>query len=530
MSQKRIVIQWIGHSDLRSMALSLPKAQKEKILKALKGPTPVDGDLGPIKTLITNEPFDEIHLLSNYQATWNKQFREWLGIECNLTKVDLKNPSDYTGIYQIADQKLSSLRKRKDWRDCELCMHLSPGTPAMTSIWILLGSTQYPGTFWETHNGKSYTTELPFSLTLDVISDFIDDVKARVEHLIADSPGLTQGFEDIIGASRAIRSAVGRARRAAIHDVSVLILGESGTGKEMFANAIQKASTRSCKPFVAVNCAAFSQSLLESELFGHVANAFTGATKDHKGAFEQAHGGTLFLDEIGECDPDMQSKLLRTLQPITSEGPSIRKIRRVGDTKEKTVDVRIVAATNRDPYEAIKQGRFREDLLHRVAQVTIRLPPLRERKSDIPLIAERLLDQINRQFENSPGYIHKSLSGSANNFVKRHPWPGNVRQLYNSLIQAAILSDQDTLSRQDLELALAELPESRTSAVHTLEQNLGDGFVLDDYLNSIRKNYLQRAMEEAHGVKAEAARLLGIANYQTLAGQLDRLEVTGDWD
>ncbi len=181
---------------------------------------------------------------------------------------------------------------------------------------------------------------------------------------------------------------MGRAKRAALRGVSILLLGESGTGKEMFAHAIHKASPRRDHPFVAINCAALSKTLLESELFGHVKGAFTGADRDRKGAFESADGGTLFLDEVGECDLETQAKLLRVLQSPSGTGTGSRTIRRVGDHREIPVDVRVIAATNRDLYKAISAGTFREDLFYRLSVFSITLPPLRERRSDIPHITD----------------------------------------------------------------------------------------------------------------------------------------------
>jgi transcriptional regulator with PAS, ATPase and Fis domain len=298
----------------------------------------------------------------------------------------------------------------------------------------------------------------------------------------------------------------------------------------MFARAIHQASPRRSQKFVAVNCAAISRELLESELFGHVKGAFTGAEGNRAGAFEQADGGTLFLDEIGECDLAMQAKLLRVLQPPPEEGPCKRVFRRVGDTKDMSADVRVIAATNRDLLTAIGEQKFREDLYYRLAVISIKLPPLVERRGDIPQIAERLLAQINRQFSaEEPGYRHKSISGAAIAFVKRHDWPGNVRQLFNALMQAAVMSGSDEIQRQDIEAALGEIPPGGSVETNMLERPLGDGFDLVKHLNEIQRHYLQRAMTEANGVKSHAARLLGIPNYQTLAEQLKRLNVTGNW-
>lgn len=526
MAKRKVLLQWIGHSDLRALAAALPPTRSRRILDRIGGEPSKDGDLGPTKTLLAAHKFDEIRLLSNYEPEWNRWFQAWLGLPTQLSEVELAKPTDYSAIFKICDQGLAELKKGKEWADTKLYLHLSPGTPAMSAVWLLLGKTRYPATFYETsRDGKSWITDVPFEL-IDVIPEVLRNPDAYLQHLASEAPGEIEGFEDIVGDSRAIRDAVGRAKRAAVRSVSVLLLGESGTGKEMFAQAIHNAGPRRGKPFKAINCAALSRTLLESELFGHCKGAFTGAERDRKGAFEVADGGTLFLDEIGECDLETQAKLLRVLQPITGEGPAIRKVCRLGEEKDRKVDVRIVVATNRDLHQQILRGAFREDLFYRFAAVTITLPPLRDRKSDIVRLAEHLLGQLNRQFEaEEHSYQHKSLSASAMAFVKSHAWPGNVRQLYNALIQAAVLTDGDTIERRDLAAASGELPEAGGAPTASLHRPLGDGFDIEEHLNSVHRWYLQRAMEEAGGVKAQAARLLGMKNYQTLDAQLKRLHV-----
>lgn len=531
MAKRKVLLQWIGHSDLRAMAASLSPARRDALMAKLGGVQPKARDLGPTKTLLTTQAFEEIRLLSNYTAEWGKWFVDWLGIRADLVQVGLDKPTDYAAIYRMANDELAKLRERKGWPDTQLCLHLSPGTPAMAAVWLLLGKTRYPATFYETYGGRSWITEVPFDLTVDVIPEIFRVPDAHLQYLASESPRQIEGFQDIVGESAAIREAVGRAKRAAMRGVSVLLLGESGTGKELFARAIHRASPRRDKPLVAINCAALSKTLLESELFGHTKGAFTGASHEHQGAFEQAHGGTLFLDEIGDCELEIQAKLLRALQPISSEGPCIRAVRPLGARTDRKVDVRVIAATNRDLHRAIRDGQFRDDLYYRFAAITITLPPLRDRKSDIPEIAERLLAQINRQFAaEEPGYEHKRLSAAAKAFVKRHDWPGNVRRLQNVLLQAAVMSESSELGVSDLKASLGELPSDPIADASILERPLGDGFDLDEYLNGIRALYLRRAMREAGGVKATAARLLGMEHYQTLDHQLKRFEVTDDWN
>ncbi len=479
---------------------------------------------GPIRTLLAHESFDEIHLLSNYQSFLAEWFAKWLGGNSKIHQVEIANPTDYASIFRAADTVLASVAKEPGEEGAELNIHLSPGSPAMIAIWVLLGKSRYPATFYQTHDGRAWKTDIPFDLAFDFIPELLHSPDLSLQHLAARSPQEIVGFRPIVGNSKAIRLAVGRAQKAAIRDVPVLILGETGTGKDLFARAIHDASHRSGGPFVAINCAAIPHDLLESELFGHKKGAFTGAAAEHAGAFEQANGGTLFMDEIGECTPAMQSKLLRVLQPPPGEGPCHRVFRRIGETNDRSSDVRIIAATNQELLQAVENRVFREDLYYRLAVITLKLPPLRERKSDIPLLLEALLKQINADFQHQePGYKHKSISAAANAFVRHYLWPGNVRQLYNVLVQAAVMSAGETIEASDLEAALGV--SANGPQIDPLDHPLGDGFDLENHLQDIQRHYLRRAMEESDSVKTKAAQLLGIANYQTLDAQLKRLGV-----
>jgi transcriptional regulator with PAS, ATPase and Fis domain len=284
------------------------------------------------------------------------------------------------------------------------------------------------------------------------------------------------------------------------------------------------ASPRRAGPFVALNCAAIPRELLESELFGHKKGAYTGATADRAGAFEEANGGTLFLDEVGECPLDMQAKLLRVLQPLSGKPASHRLFRRLGETRERESDVRLISATNQNLPQAIERRDFRSDLYYRLAVVTVPIPPLRERREDIPVLAAGLLQQINASFRlQEPAYTDKSISGGAKAFVAKHFWPGNVRQLFNTLVQAAVMAEGDVIERQDIVDAIGEVSGASSRDQH--DRPLGDGFNLIKHLESIQREYLQQAMTEARGVKTHAAKLLGIENYQTLDAQLKRLKV-----
>ncbi len=269
--------------------------------------------------------------------------------------------------------------------------------------------------------------------------------------------------DGIVVKSEAMRRVIDLARRIAKVDATVLVVGESGAGKERVARLIHDESTRAAKPFVAVNCGALSETLLESELFGHARGAFTGATNDRAGLFESAHGGTLFLDEIGEVSPSMQVKLLRVLQE--------REVTRVGETRVRKVDVRVVAATNRELNLEVQEGRFRKDLLYRLRVVELRVPPLRERRDDVlPLARVLLADAAER--------MRRSISGltpRAADQLLRYDWPGNVRELQNAIERAVALAEKNRIDVHDLPEEIrsalpAVTPISRVRSLEAVER------------------------------------------------------------
>lgn len=294
------------------------------------------------------------------------------------------------------------------------------------------------------------------------------------------------GFDRIVGTSPAITAAVKLAQRVATTDTTVLILGETGTGKEVFAEAIHQASPRNAKPFVAINCSAFGKELLESELFGHKAGAFTGAVKDKKGLFEEANGGTIFLDEIGELDHDLQAKLLRVLES--------QQFIKIGDTKTTKVSVRILAATNRNLQDEVARDHFRSDLFYRLSVFQVTLPALRDRKKDIGLLAKMFVHHFAAK-------VNTHVTGFTPDFLEKleaYDWPGNVRELKNIIERAVILCDSN-------ELDASLLPYEFDAALPKASGNLS---AFD--LASVEKLHIQRVLNHTAGNRAEAARLLNI--------------------
>jgi hypothetical protein len=216
MTKDRVLVQWIGHSDLRAMAASLPVAEREEFSSHLGGRNSESGNDGPTKTLLQTQRFEEVHLLSNYPERWNQKFVQWLDKDAKIVTVDLQKPTDYSAIFKIAETQLSAIQKRRKGSKTELCLHLSPGTPAMAAIWLLLGKTRFPATFYETFAGKSWITQIPFDLTVDVLPEILRAPDVHLQHLASESPSEIEGFQEIIGDSPSLRDAVGRAKRASL--------------------------------------------------------------------------------------------------------------------------------------------------------------------------------------------------------------------------------------------------------------------------------------------------------------------------
>ena len=312
-------------------------------------------------------------------------------------------------------------------------------------------------------------------------------------------------FDGIIGTSKNLQQAIELAKKVAVTDTTVLLTGETGTGKEVFASAIHQSSLRKNQGFVAINCSAFSHDLLESEMFGHIAGSFTGASKDKKGLFEEANNGTIFLDEVGEMALDLQAKLLRVIE----NGEYIK----VGESKPTKVNVRIIAATNRDLAKEIELGHFRQDLFYRLSVFQIQLPSLRERVLDIEPLANYFLNffalKTNKKIKN--------LSSEFIQLLKLHTWPGNIRELKNVLERSVILETGNTLTTSCLPMEIQQLKT---------EENSGETKTLSAFsLASAEKIHIQKVLNYTNHNKTETAKLLNIA-LTTLYRKLEEYKIS----
>jgi len=443
---KSILLSWIGGHDF--------KYQNSD-----------ESRLGPIASILRHQqsqikrPFDEIFLLCDtrhydrdgvirpYFQRLTAAFPGHFHLEC---LDDIIDPSDFTLIYNHVDELIGKIKNLYPHHKIKWHFNTTSGTNAMSSIWILLGKTQYPAILYhtwvmESDGGQSHVGEyqIPFRLSLESLS------------LDADPAGLDDTF---LSTHPKMKSLQNMARLLAPFNDPVLLLGETGTGKEVFARMIYRNSGRSDKKFYAVNCAAITPTLLESELFGHEKGAFTGADTMKKGYFEICHGGTIFLDEIAEMSPEGQTKLLRVLQE--------KVLTRVGGTEEIPIDVRIIAATNREPFEAIAQKQLREDLFYRLAVGMLNLPPLRERAQDIITLARHFLKKYNKSCGRKfPAfnleYRSKKLDDSAEQALMKHNWPGNIRELENTVHRLCITNpEREWLTAQEVELAIIRPPSN----------------------------------------------------------------------
>ena len=467
---REVLFAWIGNTDL----------------KAAAGQT--DVGLGPIGQAVKAKSYDKLVLISNYPKAQAQEYAKWLSgqtrAETLVLHEKLSSPTNFGEIYLAARKAVDAELASAPGGGARPTFHLSPGTPAMAAVWIILAKAFYGAELIQSSREEGVVTaSVPFDLSAEFIPDLLRRRDEAIERLASATPPEAPEFADIVHRCEEMKRVVAKARRVAVHGVPVLIEGESGTGKELLARAIHDASPRRDKPFVAINCGAIPAGLVESELFGHVKGAFSGATADRQGRLEDADGGTVFLDEVGELPADAQVKLLRVLE--TGE------VTPVGSGKTVELDVRVLAATNRDLMAEVTAGRFREDLFYRLAVAVLFLPPLRARKGDVGLLIDRLLDQVGKEL---PEAGSKKLSAGARKLMLAHPWRGNVRELLNTLRRAAIWSAGEVIDADEMREAL--LSAGAAQGTEVLGQPLGNGFNLPETLGLVARHYLERALQE----------------------------------
>ncbi len=470
-----------------------------------KGLVGQEDQRGPILSLITEECFDRIILFSTPAteditlATEKELAQITPETTTEIREVPLSDPTDYRA---ILIQLRSHIREILDeLPDASFFIAVASGTPQMHASWVLLAASgEIPAKILHVRPPRFVTKDRSLVSEVNLSSDEFPSIRTRISapegmpHDVAPELNLAVRQLNIVGDHPSIRRAFEIAAALATSDAPILIRGETGTGKEMFARLIHILSGRPKDRFVAINCAAIPEDLVESLLFGHRKGAFTGAVRDQQGKFDLADGGTLFLDELAELPLPAQAKLLRILQDGMVEP--------VGAEKPHAVDVRVVAATNRDVAKAVGAGEFREDLYYRLNVGEIMLPPLRDRRSDIPKLSLQVLDRVNATLR-SP----KRLSQDALARLQTHLWPGNVRDLQNVIERSARLCRKSVLDAEDL---LISEPVTHADPLEALPEPQ-PGFSLDGFIGSVRKQLILRAVEIANGNQSEAARLLGVS-------------------
>jgi DNA-binding NtrC family response regulator len=385
--------------------------------------------------------------------------------------------------------------------------------PGLVSI-VMTGFGTIPSAVEAIRAGAYHYVTKPFDLEDigSLVAKALEHAQLREENRVLKRQLQAKyGFENIVGESLAMKDVFQLVSKIADTDSTVLVTGESGTGKEMIAQAIHYRSRRADRPFVAVNCAAIPEGLLESELFGHVRGAFTGAVTTRPGKFEQADRGTIFLDEIGDMSPKLQVKVLRALQE--------RVVQPVGSSRNKEVDIRVIAATNQNLEEAVSQGRFRQDLFYRLNVIPIHLPALRERKDDIVLLIRHFLQKYQSNGRNTQA----TFSAEAMERLKAYEWPGNVRELENLIQRLVVLKGEGEVTLQDLPASLTGRQPLATKEIVFPE----DGIDLRTLVDHFEANLIRQALDRSGGNKNRAAQLLKL-NRTTLIEKLKKIGVRNE--
>ena len=457
---------------------------------------------GPILSLLSTRSFDQIFLFDTpstqrvTEETKDAISSLHRGSEIHVLDINLDDPTNYQDIFKGLRGHLQDIVE--SFQPASFFIAVASGTPQMHACWVLLtASGEIPARILHVRPPHFVTKDRPLVSEIDLSSHEFPSVRFQAKTIPIEENEFdidrTRIQLGIIGDHPAMQHALEMAALLAPSQAPILVFGETGTGKELFARFIHRLSGRVREVFIAVNCAAIPEDLVESLLFGHKKGAFTGAIADQIGKFDAADKGTLFLDELGELPLSAQAKLLRVLQDGLVEP--------IGETKPHEVDVRIVGATNQDLRKLIRKGKFREDLFYRLNVGEVKLPPLRERRSDIPKLALHILDRLNGSLRRP-----KRLSSESLSRLQSHNWEGNVRDLENVIERSVLLCRQDVLYADDL---LISEPVTYANPLDALPDPY-EGFALDEFLGSARKQMMLKALETANGNQSQAARLLGV--------------------
>jgi len=470
-----------------------------------------EGEPGPVLSLLSVRSFSRVFLIYTGDrfleiARTVETLAGELGPQTvfNFVSLELDSPVDYEEIYTKLTAAVSVIIDNNRHLDPAYSILLDPGTPQMQTVWFLLARSGFlraellQGVPPQFAGGAYKVRRVDLSSSVLPEISFVrnDRQPERGAEREAGEWILPEGGPSVVGEDPAFTAALENARRVAGYGISVLVRGEPGTGKGIIARLVHEASARRSRPFLALNCASIAPSLAESELFGHGKGAFTGADTERLGQIRAADGGTILLDEIGDLPLEIQPKLLRVLEE--------RLLLPVGHDTEIPVDVRVIAATNRDLEELIAKGSFRRDLYDRLAQYTLTIPPLRERPTDIPLLLKHFVDQWNARYHES-----KQIGEEAMRLLMRYPWPGNVRELANSVMQMCA-SATATVTPEVLPPAI--LNHFRASGP-TPEIKLtlpAAGMELRAFMYNVEKSFYLQALERADGNREKAAALLGL--------------------
>lgn len=493
------LLSWLGKADIENM-------QK--------------GQLAALAAIaLKHEPaFDNIIILANSWHDKTLAYHSWLSDLLNkndrscgslqVKNVELVSPIDYESIHVATESWITPLAEKSD----SLCINISSGTPAMAVISVLLGKGKDNTSFYQSAPDNTIAEAV---IPLDFGREYVKSAAKNAASKALKLPNTGKAFSAITAKSAVMKKTIAEAKNLAASDVPILITGETGTGKENMAKAIHQASLRADKPLRVINCGAIPETLVDSILFGHIKGAFTGANSDREGIFEQAHGGTLFLDEIGELSADVQVKLLRALQ----QG----EINRVGDDKTISVDVRVIGATHRDLTKMMIDGVFREDLFYRLAVGIIQIPALRERADDIPILIDEFQQTINHTCSKQPNYKRKKLSESAIKFVESQPWPGNIRELWNTMNRVFITSGKSNIEAEDIQKAMIKRETHSDNAQINLA--FGQQVELEQIIENTKKKYILAALKATGNHLTRTAEMLSLNNRQTLKNWMKSLKI-----